>query len=244
MPVSAAAAGAAAAAGDAALAWSSSTSNSKSSSSSSSSSSSFCCHVCLSQMILWRRRGEREGWRGETDQSAEEVTCVVRGVTAEAVVEVGTVLIVHMVVRVHGAPHPVVPEEEGVHWSWSNGPRGGSSTAIVRISGLDYSVLDSELRELMEKSCEGILKVWIDYDKTDRSRGTGGCVFRTLADAQRAVETFDGRRIEGKPLRLELQRPRGPPGGPPNSWGQSQGQGPSSWGQGPPRGGDRGYNRW
>lgn len=136
------------------------------------------------------------------------------------------------------------PNSSGVHWSWSNGPRGGSSTAIVRISGLDYSVLDSELRELMEKSCEGILKVWIDYDKTDRSRGTGGCVFRTLADAQRAVETFDGRRIEGKPLRLELQRPRGPPGGPPNSWGQPQGQGPSSWGQGPPRGGDRGYNRW
>ena len=39
---------------------------------------------------------------------------MVRGVTAGAVVEGGTGLIVHMVVRVHGAPHPVVPEEEGM----------------------------------------------------------------------------------------------------------------------------------
>ncbi|OEH78633.1 RNA recognition motif-containing protein [Cyclospora cayetanensis] len=94
------------------------------------------------------------------------------------------------------------------------GPYGGAPSrasprsAVVRISGLDYSVLESELRELFE-SVGGLNKVWIDFDRTDRSLGTGGCVFKSVSDARRAVEAFDGRRIEGKALHLELQGPRG-----------------------------------
>ena len=39
----------------------------------------------------------------------------------------------------------------------------------MRVSGLDFSVLETELKELFE-SIGGVIKVWIDYDRTDRSR--------------------------------------------------------------------------
>ncbi|CBZ51239.1 hypothetical protein NCLIV_043070 [Neospora caninum Liverpool] len=88
-----------------------------------------------------------------------------------------------------------------------SGGRTREPTAVVRVSNLDYSVLEEDLKELFAAVGE-VVKVWLEYDRTDRSKGTGGCIFRHLSDAKRAIELFEGRRIEGLPLRLELLPPR------------------------------------
>ncbi|KAF8819375.1 Rna recognition motif-containing protein [Cardiosporidium cionae] len=87
------------------------------------------------------------------------------------------------------------------------------SQNIVKVSDLDYSIMEEDLMELFS-SVGDVLKVWIDYDRTDRSEGTGGCIFRNAHDAQRAIEMYNGCRIEGMPIHLNLLQnntdPRGP----------------------------------
>ncbi|PFH31989.1 RNA recognition motif-containing protein [Besnoitia besnoiti] len=113
-------------------------------------------------------------------------------------------------------------------------------TAVVRVSNLDYSVLEEDLKELFSAVGE-ISKVWIDYDRTDRSKGTGGCVFRSVADAKRAIQTYEGRRIEGLPLRLELVPPRNPDS---RRFSPSHASGPYSQESAFQRRGGRGANSW
>lgn len=73
----------------------------------------------------------------------------------------------------------------------------------VRVAGLDYSILTSDLEELF-RSVGPIEKCWIDFDRTDRSLGTGGVIFKTPVHARMAVQQFDGRFIDGQPLQLEI----------------------------------------
>ncbi|KAL8274763.1 hypothetical protein Esti_001312 [Eimeria stiedai] len=142
------------------------------------------------------------------------------------------------------------PQSRSRGGPYGRGLGGGAPprSFVVRISGLDYSVLEGDLKELFE-SVGGVSKVWIDFDRTDRSLGTGGCVFKSMSDARRAVDAFEGRKIEGRAIHLELQQPRGPPSSyySEDRWGAGAG-GPSSFrGRGGPpfrfnnrRGGSRG----
>lgn len=74
---------------------------------------------------------------------------------------------------------------------------------ILRISNLDFCILQDDLHELFSSVGE-VSKVWIDFDKTDRSEGTGGCIFKDPRDAERALRLYDGRMIEGMPIKLEI----------------------------------------
>lgn len=74
---------------------------------------------------------------------------------------------------------------------------------ILRISGLEFSVLQEDLQELFA-AVGPIEKVWIDYDRTDRSMGTGSVIFENPRDAIRAQEIYHGRSIDGSVIALEL----------------------------------------
>ncbi|CCF72879.1 THO complex subunit 4-A [Babesia microti strain RI] len=80
---------------------------------------------------------------------------------------------------------------------------------IIRISNLDHTIRDNDLMELFS-SIGPVVKTWIDYDRTDRSLGTGGCIYERESDAKQAMSQFNGRKIEGLPINLEYHRSKYP----------------------------------
>ncbi|UKK02356.2 hypothetical protein MACK_001715 [Theileria orientalis] len=72
---------------------------------------------------------------------------------------------------------------------------------IVRVSNLDHSVMKEDLMELFS-SVGDVVKVWVDYDNTDRSKGTGGCIYKFTEDAKKAISKFNGSMIEGKAVEM------------------------------------------
>ncbi|XP_952639.1 RNA and export factor binding protein, putative [Theileria annulata] len=72
---------------------------------------------------------------------------------------------------------------------------------IVRVSNLDHSVMKEDLMELFS-SVGDVVKVWVDYDNTDRSKGTGGCIYKFTDDAKKAISKFNGTVIEGKAVEM------------------------------------------
>mmetsp|Transcript_35336 Transcript_35336/g.101604 ORF Transcript_35336/g.101604 Transcript_35336/m.101604 type:complete len:189 (-) Transcript_35336:464-1030(-) len=83
------------------------------------------------------------------------------------------------------------------------GPQRRAEGTTVTIEGLEYSVMQDDLYELFQ-SIGQVVKVWIDYDSTDRSAGSGGVVFASTADAEQAVKRYNGKLLDGKQLSLEL----------------------------------------
>ncbi|CDR93802.1 THO complex subunit 4 [Babesia bigemina] len=94
----------------------------------------------------------------------------------------------------------------------SNEPR--PPKFIVRVTNLDHNVSHEQLTRLFASVGE-VDKVWIDYDRTARSRGTGGCVFKSMSDAKFAISKYDGIDLSGRPISvygeyqdIPRQRPR------------------------------------
>ncbi|GAB67394.1 RNA binding protein [Plasmodium cynomolgi strain B] len=79
------------------------------------------------------------------------------------------------------------------------------SQVRVKISNLDYTISKNDLvvpsalasalaiamTELFSNVCK-VVNAWINYDHTDRSDGTGVCVFENINDAQKAIDKYDG----------------------------------------------------
>ncbi|EZG87172.1 RNA recognition motif protein [Gregarina niphandrodes] len=57
----------------------------------------------------------------------------------------------------------------------------------------------------MFSSAGEVRKVWIDYDRTDRSLGTGGVIFNDYEDARAAVDRFSGLELDGSVITLTLE---------------------------------------
>ncbi|GBE61039.1 RNA recognition motif-containing protein [Babesia ovata] len=94
----------------------------------------------------------------------------------------------------------------------SNEPR--PPKFIVRVTNLDHSVSQEQLMRLFASVGE-VDKLWIDYDRTARSRGTGGCVFKSMNDAKFAIAKYNGMDLSGRPMSVygeyqefPRQRPR------------------------------------
>ncbi|GAW81866.1 RNA and export factor binding protein [Plasmodium gonderi] len=73
----------------------------------------------------------------------------------------------------------------------------------VKISNLDYTISKNDLMELFSNVCN-VVNAWINYDHTDRSDGTGVCVFENMNDAQKAIDKYEGSEIEGMPIKMEI----------------------------------------
>ncbi|CAA9989168.1 RNA and export factor binding protein, putative [Plasmodium knowlesi strain H] len=81
------------------------------------------------------------------------------------------------------------------------------SQVRVKISNLDYTISKNDLVELFSNVCK-VVNAWINYDHTDRSDGTGVCVFENINDAQKAIDKYDGSEIEGMAIKMEIVQRR------------------------------------
>jgi len=77
--------------------------------------------------------------------------------------------------------------------------KGGSSGYGVKVEGLDFSIMPSDLLELFS-SMGSVSRAWIDFDSTDRSEGTGGATFDDYHEAEEAARKYNGRQIEGRAM--------------------------------------------
>eukprot|EP00921_Rhytidocystis_pertsovi_P002881 GHVQ01004835.1.p1 GENE.GHVQ01004835.1~~GHVQ01004835.1.p1 ORF type:complete len:260 (-),score=16.04 GHVQ01004835.1:1474-2253(-) len=74
---------------------------------------------------------------------------------------------------------------------------------VVKISNLDFSIMENDLKELCKRFGD-VVRVWIEYDRFDRSTGVGKCIFKKYVDAVNAVKNVDGKLVEGRNIEAEL----------------------------------------
>jgi cold-inducible RNA-binding protein len=92
------------------------------------------------------------------------------------------------------------------------------------VGNLSFDTNDSQLQELFASLGEVVsAKVVMDRD-TGRARGFGFVEMAREEDAQKAVETLDGRDFMGRNLRVNPAQPRegGSRGGDGGSWGRDR----------------------
>ena len=81
-------------------------------------------------------------------------------------------------------------------------------SANIYVGNLAYSATDEELSELFQQFGAVVsAKVIVDRE-TGRSRGFGFVEMEESNDANRAIEELDGKDSFGRPLRVNLARPR------------------------------------
>lgn len=90
------------------------------------------------------------------------------------------------------------------------------------VGNLSYNVTEEQLRELFSEA--GTIKeVTLITDRdTQRSKGFGFVEMTTQAEAQKAIEMLNGKELDGRPLTVNMARPREDRGG---SRGGSRGGG-------------------
>lgn len=73
----------------------------------------------------------------------------------------------------------------------------------VKISNLEYTVSKDDLIDIFSDECK-IVDAWVNYDRTDRSEGTAVCIFENLHEARKAVEKYDGSKVDGLAIQMEI----------------------------------------
>uniref|UniRef100_A0A6S8M0K3 RRM domain-containing protein n=1 Tax=Dunaliella tertiolecta TaxID=3047 RepID=A0A6S8M0K3_DUNTE len=77
----------------------------------------------------------------------------------------------------------------------------------VLVQNLDFKVTKQDLEELFMPIGE-LLSAAIDYDRSDRPTGTGQVVFRDRKDAEQALATYNGVKLDNRPLQLTIDDAR------------------------------------
>ncbi len=76
------------------------------------------------------------------------------------------------------------------------------------VGNLSYNSTEEELEELFKQAGE-IESCHLMLDKfTSRSRGFAFVEMATVEEANKAVERFNGQDFQGRPLRVNIARPR------------------------------------
>ncbi len=76
------------------------------------------------------------------------------------------------------------------------------------VGNLAYTVSEHQLRDLFAQAGE-VKDVMMILDRmTQRSKGFGFVEMATPEDAQKAIEMFNGYELEGRPLTVNIARPR------------------------------------
>jgi RNA recognition motif-containing protein len=86
-----------------------------------------------------------------------------------------------------------------------------SDSCRLYVGKLDYSITETELKELFSPFGE-IIDVHLMIDSaTDQSRGFAFVSFRSRDYGLNAIEQMDGVGVNGRPLRVNEAHPRQPP---------------------------------
>jgi RNA recognition motif-containing protein len=100
------------------------------------------------------------------------------------------------------------------------------------VGGLSYSTTSESLREHFAQ-CGTVESATVITDRySGQSRGFGFVEMATDEDAQKAVSTLNGQRVDGRTIRVEVANPQGSGGG--GRGGPGMGR-PGGGGPRPPR---------
>ncbi len=81
------------------------------------------------------------------------------------------------------------------------------------VGNLSYNVTEVDLRDLFSQAGE-IKEVTLIMDRfTQRSKGFGFVEMVNQADAEKAIEMFNNHELDGRPLTVNIARPREERGG-------------------------------
>ncbi len=81
------------------------------------------------------------------------------------------------------------------------------------VGNLPYNVTEDQLRELFSQAGQIKDVALITDRQTGRSKGFGFVEFNTQAEAEKAIEMFNNQDFEGRPLTVNMARPREERGG-------------------------------
>lgn len=77
------------------------------------------------------------------------------------------------------------------------------------IGNLSYQTTDDQLREAFAKAGSSIVSAEVVTDRmSGRSRGFGFVKFDNDEDAQAAISMWDGKELDGRPLKVNVAKPR------------------------------------
>lgn len=81
------------------------------------------------------------------------------------------------------------------------------------VGNLSYNVTEDQLRELFSQAGQIKDVALITDRQTGRSKGFGFVEFATQEEAQKAIEMFNNHELDGRPLTVNIARPREERGG-------------------------------
>ncbi len=85
--------------------------------------------------------------------------------------------------------------------------------AKLYVGNLSYNTTEVDLRDLFSQAGE-IKEVTLIMDRfTQRSKGFGFVEMVNQADAEKAIEMFNNHELDGRPLTVNIARPREERGG-------------------------------
>jgi RNA recognition motif-containing protein len=82
------------------------------------------------------------------------------------------------------------------------------------VGNLSYNVTEPELKDVFGENGRNVKEVKVVLDRdTGRPRGFAFVEMTTDAEAAQAIETLNGREIQGRPINVSEARERAPRGG-------------------------------
>lgn len=110
------------------------------------------------------------------------------------------------------------------------------------VGNLSYNVTEPELKDVFAENGRNVKEVKVVLDRdTGRPRGFAFVEMTTDAEAAQAIETLNGREIQGRPINVSEARERAPRGG--GGGGGGFGGGGGRGGRDHDHGGGRGGRR-
>ncbi len=76
------------------------------------------------------------------------------------------------------------------------------------VGNLSWGVTDDMLKQAFEEAGEVVEAKVITDRETNRSRGFGFVTMKDEAGAQKAIEMFDGKELDGREIKVNIARPK------------------------------------